>query len=91
MSKGIRSNKGVSTANLEILPIIDSTWSAPRGIYYEFEFLNQEACTVLVNGNDTNVLDAGQGFEINQNDVEIKSVVIVEPNVSYKWFGKYGA
>lgn len=91
ISLGIRSDRGISTANQEILPIIDSGWSNPRGKYYEFSFLNTEACTVIVNGKDKNVLDAEQGFQIDDNDAVIKSVVIVEPNINYKWAGKYGA
>lgn len=91
MSLGIRSNKGTSTANQEILPIIEASWSNPRGKYYEFSFLNTQACTVIVNERDTNVLDAEQGFQIDDNDVNIKSVVIVEPGITYKWAGKYGA
>lgn len=91
-SKGIRSDRGTtSSANQEILPIIDSKWNSPRGKYYEFSFLNSQACTVIVNGKDRNVLDADQGFQINENDVTIDSIVIVETGIDYKWFGKYGA
>lgn len=91
ISQGIRSDKGVSTANQEILPIIDTNWSSPRGKYYKFSFLNTQACTVIVNDKDKNVLDAEQGFQIDENDAVIKSVVIVESGIDYKWSGKYGA
>ncbi|MFI2856790.1 hypothetical protein ACH6EH_06590 [Paenibacillus sp. JSM ZJ436] len=89
---GIRSDKGMSTANQEILPVIDAGWTrSPRGKYYEFSFLNEQACTVIVNGKDRNVLEAGIGFEINENDFKIESVVVVEPGINFKWRGKYGA
>lgn len=91
ISLGIRSDKGVSTANQEILPVIDPGWSNPKGKYYEFSFFNYQECTVIVNGKDKNVLDAEQGFQIDSNDALIKSVVIVEPGIEYKWYGKYGA
>lgn len=91
ISLGIRSDKGTSAANQEVLPIIDSRWSAPRGKYYEFSFLNTQPCTVIVNGKDKNVLDADQGFQINDNDAIIESVVIIESGIDYKWSGKYGA
>ncbi|MBX4152351.1 hypothetical protein [Paenibacillus lautus] len=91
ISLGIRSDKGTSTANQEILPIIDPGWSNPRGKYYEFSFLNTQACTVIVNGKDKNVLDANQGFQIDENDAQIKSIMIIESGIDYKWAGKYGA
>ncbi|OZB98015.1 hypothetical protein [Paenibacillus sp. XY044] len=91
ISLGIRSDKGTSTANQEVLPVIDARWNSPRGKYYEFSFLNSQACTVIVNGKDKNVLDADQGFQINDNDALIESVVIVEVGIDYKWSGKYGA
>lgn len=86
--KGVNGDRAVSTANQEILTVIDATWTKPRGEYYEFSFLNTQACTVKV--NDKLVpLDANQGFELYRDDVDVTSVVIVESGINYKWFGKY--
>lgn len=87
---GLKSDKGVSAANQEVLPLLNEKWTFPHGLYYEFSFMNSQTCTVIINGKDKNVLDANQGFQIDRNDVLIESVVILEDGIDYKWSGKYG-
>ena len=88
MAQGYDGDKGVSTANQEILPI-PSGWSFQR-MYYELSFLNSEPCTVRINGSsDLIPLDAEQGIQVNSNDAKVSSIVIVEAGIDFKWFGKY--
>lgn len=88
--RGYNGGQGISTANQEILTIIDATWTKPRGEYYELSFLNTQACTIKINGSSSAIpCPANVGFEMDENDAEIKSFVVVESGIDYKWRGKY--
>lgn len=89
IGRGYNGDRSVSTANQEILTVIDATWTKPRGEYYEFSFQNTQPCTVKVNGSAPIPLDAIQGIESDVDDAVITSFVIVEAGINYKWFGKY--
>lgn len=89
MGRGYNGGSGASTANQEILTVIDAAWTKPRGEYYEFLFQNTQPCTVKINGSSPIPLDAIQGIESDINDAVITSFVIVEAGINYKWFGKY--
>jgi hypothetical protein len=86
---GYNGDRQVSTENQEILTIIDPSLTFPRGIYHEFSFLNNEACTVKINNSSPIPLDADQGVQINRDDTKLYSFIIVESGINYKWFGKY--
>lgn len=84
--KGYDGDRTVSTANKQIVV-------PPAGVtnykFYEFAFLNTQACTVKINGGKLIPLDADQGVKITDNDAPVSSFVIVEAGINYKWFGKY--
>lgn len=69
----------VSNSNEEVIP--------KNTIFYKFSFLNEEDCTVKINGSDPIFLRAGIGFSTNQVDSEINSFVVVESGIEYFWIG----
>jgi hypothetical protein len=87
MAQGYNGGKSTSTANQEILPL-PSGWNVNRQ-YYEFSFLNTQACTIKINGSGPIPLDPEQGLQIDANDSKIYSLVIVEAGIDFKWFGKF--
>jgi hypothetical protein len=77
-----------STANLQIIPNPPSNFSlGTKYNLYKFAFMNDQDCTVIVNGGNTLFLRAGQGFEINESDLPINSFVIIEAGITYNWIG----
>jgi len=79
-----------STSNMEILP------EKPQGQTYNYEFyvlsfMNDQACTVKINGSEPIYLRAGQGFNFESknyyDNVSITSFVIVEVGINFNWVG----
>lgn len=73
-----------STANLEIIPTPPSTYYKKKYGCYRMSFLNDQDCTVIVNGTEI-FLRAGQGFETNEVDAEIYSFIIKESGITYNF------
>lgn len=79
----------VSTANLELVPSTTPTgWNMGYKLY-RFSFLNDQDCTVIVNGVTTLFIRASQGFEINEPDAPITSFVIVTAGINYNFVAGY--
>lgn len=58
-------------------------------VYHKFSFLNLQDCQIKVNGSDEIFLNAGQGFATDEQDVSVKSFVIVQPGIKFNWVGSY--
>lgn len=74
--------------NTELIPKKKSNWT----INYSFKDLyldNKTDCTIIVNDGDPIFLEAEDGFQINKTNTPIRSLVIVESGVSYKWSGNW--
>lgn len=84
MATGYNGGESISTSNQQLFENV----AIPRK-YYEFSFLNEQKCSVKVNGSNPIPCPAGIGFEINSNDAPIGSFVIVEPNINFTWRGKF--
>lgn len=84
---GFSGGSGTSTANQELVVGLSGNWTkAPE--YYKFSFINDQDCTIKVNGN-TIPLRAGQGFESTTEDVNIESFILVTASVTYNFVGAY--
>lgn len=83
---GYSGNSGSSTANQELVVALAGWTKAP--VYYKFSFYNDQDCTVKINGN-TVPLRAGQGFESNDDDANIRSFIIVTASVDFSFAGAY--
>jgi hypothetical protein len=87
---GYNGDKGTtSTANQELLKVINAQWTYSKGRFYEFSFMNTQACSVKINGGSAIPLLAEQGVSSNENDALIDSFVVVETGIEFNWFGKY--
>lgn len=84
MASGYNGGESVSSANQQLFE--DS--AIPRK-YYEFSFMNEQKCSVKVNGSNPIPCPAGIGFEINSNDAPIQYFEIIEANIPYTWRGKF--
>lgn len=77
------SNLQTSVANEEIIP------SPPQGQYryncYTFSFMNDQACSVVINNSSSIYLRANQGFNMDENDAPIISFKIVENGITFNW------
>jgi len=78
-----------SQANAEIVPSPPITWVNVVYAFKEFELLNDQDCTLIVDGSDPIFLRANQGFKYFSEFNRIKSVKIVEAGVTYNWMGIY--
>jgi hypothetical protein len=78
-----------STAMVELVPTPPSTY--PYGSYslYRIAFLNDQDCTIILNGVTTLFIRAGQGFEIDSDDKGITSFVIKEAGITYNFIAGY--
>lgn len=77
-----------STSNLELVPSPSASWNVGYKLY-RFSFLNDQDCTVIVNGVTTLFIRASQGFEINEPDAPITSFVIVTAGITYNFVAGY--
>lgn len=77
-----------STSNLELVPSPSASWNVGYKLY-RFSFLNDQDCTVIVNGVTTLFIRASQGFEINEPDAPITSFVIVTAGINYNFVAGY--
>ncbi|MGM9988884.1 MAG: hypothetical protein ACI35O_16885 [Bacillaceae bacterium] len=77
-----------SKKDTEVVPEKPSEWTIPYTLY-NFEFENDQDCTVTINNKHSIFLRAGRGFIIGDNDEPITSFVIKEPNITYTWAAKY--
>jgi len=83
------SNKiETSVANQEIIDSPPSHWSHGYSLY-KMSYLNRDSCTVIINGKTEIYLEAGQGFEMNENDAPITSFVIKETGIRYTFIGAW--
>jgi hypothetical protein len=80
-----------STANVEIIQTLKPT-TYPKNTFevYKISFMNDQACTVKINGGNSIYLRALQGFETDVTDKEIYSFVIVEAGITYSFVAAYG-
>ena len=81
-------NLETSVANAEIIPDAPTNWTSSYKLY-KFSLWNSEACTIKLNDGSAIYLRAGQGFNMDQNDKELNSVVICENNIHYSWVGAF--
>ena len=79
-----------STLNQEVIPSppAEKKWTTGYSLY-RFEFLNMDDCRILVNGETELFRLAGQGFKMDEIDKEIKSFIVVTPNVRFMWNGNF--
>lgn len=81
-----------STPNLDIIqPLKPASYTtAVTFSVYKFDFINQSACTVLVNDSIVPIyLAANQGFETGYEDTPIYSFKIIEAGIVYNYVGAY--
>ena len=77
-----------STANQEIIPPPPAEWTSGYSLYkLSVKFYNDT--NIIINGKTNLFFDAGECFEMERGDPEIRSLVIVDSGVSYKWAGAY--
>lgn len=84
MATGYDGGKGKSTANQELLAL-----QAISRKYYEFDFMNKQDCTVIVNNSNPIPCPANVGFTADGTDARIEKFSIVEADIDYIWRGKY--
>lgn len=77
-----------STPNTEVIPEPPSNWTNGYSLY-KFAFLNNQDCTIKINGGDPIFLRANQGFNMDRIDQPIKSFVVVEEGITYNWIGAW--
>lgn len=75
-----------SVANEQLIPTPPSNYYRKQYSCYRFSFLNDQNCTVIANGTEL-FLRAGQGFETDENDVEIYSFIVKEAGITYNFIG----
>lgn len=74
-----------SIANQEIIPTREN--GRPYNCY-KFAFMNDQACTILINKSITPILlRSGQGFSISEIDSPIHSFKIVESGITFNFIG----
>jgi hypothetical protein len=78
-----------SVAQQELIPSPPVNWTVKYSLY-KFTFMNDQDCSVLINGNTTAIfLRAGQGFETTDSDAPIYSFKINESGITYNFVGAY--
>lgn len=84
-----------SSENEEIVPNKPNNWSVDLK-FLEFSFMNSQDCHIILNGNsrlgneeNKIFLRANQGLNIDKDDVDVESFVIIESGIDYNWVGKY--
>lgn len=77
-----------SVANAEIIPTKPSSWTYNYKLY-KFSLFNTQECVLVINGDTSIFLRAGQGFSSDQGDKEIESAKITTNGISYNWVGAY--
>lgn len=79
----------VSSANEELIPKSPENWTNERYTFRKFSFINNNACTVEINGGKPIFLDEYRGFESGHDDEPIRSFIVVESGIEYTWIGSY--
>ena len=79
----------ISVAGAEIVPSPPITWVNVNYSFDKFEFVNDQICTVIVNGSDPIYLRANQGFKTEKGDMDITSFKVVEGAITYNWLGHF--
>jgi hypothetical protein len=78
-----------SVAGAEIIPDAIATKGWTEGYELkQFSLLNNQACTISINGTTAIYLSAGQGINID-NSLLVTSVKIIESGITYNWIGVY--
>jgi hypothetical protein len=75
-----------SVANEQLIPTPPNNYYKKQYACYRFSFLNDQDCVVVANGTEL-FLRAGQGFETDENDVEIYSFIIKPAGITYNFIG----
>lgn len=57
--------------------------------FKSFELMNDQACTISVNGDAAFHLRAAQGLSVKAEDFPINSVKITEPAITFNWVAVY--
>ena len=78
-----------SVAGAEIIPAVPLTWVNAYYSFNKFEFVNDQICTIKVNGGDPIYLRANQGFKTEKGDIQVTSFKVVEANITYNWIGHF--
>lgn len=83
-------NLQTSIANQEIIPNAPEGWTINYS-FYKFQFLNDQNCHIIINGEDPIFIRANQGFAMNNidKDSKITSFQVVENNITFNWFGHF--
>ena len=83
-----------STAMQEVVPDMPTGWTTPI-VFQNFSFFNSEGCHIILNGKsgldgDDNIiyLRANQGLNIDEEDIDVSSFVIVEAGIPFNFVGK---
>lgn len=71
-----------SVAGQEIVP------AGYRGLI-NFQLMNDQICTVSINGESPIYLRAGQGIKTKPEDVLVKSVKIQENGITFNWIATH--
>ena len=71
-----------STSNQELVNL-----QSPNTAFGKFSFMNDQSCTVSINGSLPIRLRASQGFDCEKRDYHINSFVIIEPSITFNWIG----
>ena len=74
----------ISTGMDELMPI-PTGWSLGY-VFKRISFRNKQSCTILVDGVPL-YLGYMEGFQTEYSDPNIKSFIIVEPNIEYHFIG----
>ena len=72
-----------SVADQEILPV--TTYRS----FINFQLVNDQACTISVNGATAIYLRAGQGVSVGAEDYLVYSVKIVESGITFNWIATH--
>jgi hypothetical protein len=83
------SAKQTSQANAEIVPSPPQDWINVVYTFKEFELLNDQDCTLIVDGGSEVFLRANQGFKYSSEHKPIKSVKIKEAGITFNWIAVY--
>jgi len=83
------TQKQTSVANAEIIPSPPQTWVNVTYSFKEFELLNDQDCTLIVDGGNEIFLRANQGFKYFSEHKPIKSVKIKEAGITFNWIAVY--
>lgn len=77
-----------SKKNQQLVPAAPSHWSTGYTLK-KIHLENIEECTIEINGTTEILLRAGNGFQIDYNDLPIHSLIIKEAGIQYNFAASY--